>query len=196
MDGTEGQVEPTVEPLVEENPEKDAFYYAISKFAGDYLFPAEQQTTGPLSRFNRDALQREDFFREVKSYFAAIRPIPRPSRAGQHRQGPTYEDRLHPEIPFNDQDRPYLEEVEKGLILKFRGPEFTGTVYRTAREAERREGMKKEGPIGVMSKEEVLRDIANQIGTIQWRPKNESHKAIITSRPGIRKEYQRELEDE
>jgi hypothetical protein len=139
---------------------------------------------------------REEFFREVRSYFASIQPRPRASRAGQ-RQGPTYEDRTRPDIPFNDQERPYIEEIEKGLILKFRGPEFRDTVYRTKREAERKEDMKKnEGPVGVMTKEQVLKDIADRIGSVQWRPKNDSHKAIVASRPGVSKKYQRELEDE
>lgn len=185
------------EPQVEVSPEQDAFYYTISKYAGDLLFPAEYEPTDklPLSRYNQEGLQREEFFREVRGYFAGIRPTPRPSRAGQ-RQGPTYTAPNHPEIPYNDQDRPYLEDIEKGLILKFRGPEFRDTVYRTKREAERKEDMKQAGPIGVMTKDEVLKDIADRIGSVQWRPKNESHKAIVSSRPGISKKYQRELDDE
>jgi hypothetical protein len=189
--------EEQIEPQIEESPERDALYYSISKYAGDILFPAEIEPSDklPLSRYNQEGILREEFFREVRSYFAGIRPMPRPSRAGQ-RQGPTYQDRGRPEIPFNEQERPFLEELEKGLILKFRGPEFRDTVYRTKREAERKEGMKQAGPVGVMSKEEVLKDIADRIGSVQWRPKNESHKAIVSSRPGISKEYQRELEDE
>jgi hypothetical protein len=179
------------------SPEQDAFYYTISKYAGDLLFPAEIEVSDslPLSRYNRDGILREDFFREVRSYFSSIRPIPRASRV-RERQGQTYELRGHPEIPFNDQERPFLEEIENGLILKFRGPEFRDTVYRTKREAERKEDMKQAGPVGVMSKDEVLKDIADRIGSVQWRPKNESHKAIVSARPGISKQYQRELDDE
>jgi hypothetical protein len=179
------------------SPEQDAFYYTISKYAGDLLFPAEIEVSDslPLSRYNQDGILREEFFREVRSYFSSIQPRPRPSRAGQ-RQGPTYTAPGHPEIPFNDQERPFLEEIEKGLILKFRGPEFRDTVYRTKREAERKEDMKQAGPVGVMSKDEVLKDIADRIGSVQWRPKNDSHKAIVASRPGISKQYQRELDDE
>jgi hypothetical protein len=191
-------VEEKQEPQVEETPEKDSFYYSISKYAGDYLFPAEFEPTDklPLSRYNQEGILKDQFFREVRSYFASIQPRPRASRVGQ-RQGPTYEDRTRPDIPFNEQERPYIEELEKGLILKFAGPEFRDTVYRTKREAERKEDMKKnEGPVGVMTKEQVLKDIADRIGSVQWRPKNDSHKAIVASRPGVSKKYQRELEDE
>jgi hypothetical protein len=190
-------IEEQIEPRVEESPEKDAFYYAISKYAGDILFPAEHETSDrlPLSRYNQEGILRDEFFREVRGYFSSIRPIPRASRAG-NRQGPTYTDLGAQNIPFNAPREQYLENLEEGLILKFRGPDFRGTVYRTKREAERKEDMKKVSPVGIMSRDEMLRDIANQIGNVQWRPKNDNHKAIISSRPGIRKEYQRELENE
>lgn len=185
------------EEIIEESPEQDSsFYYTISKYGGDVFFPAEIEPSDklPLSRFNSEGMARSQFFDQVRGYFSTIRAGPRASRV-RERQGPTYTGGS-PDIAFNDQDRPFLEKLEEGLILKFRGPEFQGTVYRTKREAERKQDQKREGPVGVMSKEEMLRDLADKIDSVQWRPKSNNHKAIVAARPGISHKHQKELEDE
>lgn len=187
-DGPEGPpVEgPPQEPVQEEIPESifDSWWRTYSKFSTDRIY------------------SRDEFFDEIGSQFRAVAYRDRKSRAGQ---GPPRIPKAPSPIPSLPVTPPnmnvpditdiFMEKLEQGLMAKFRPESRESTMYRTMREAERKEGMKQDFKVRPMSKDDFLRDLQNQISSVQWKEKRSVHKATI-ARPGIRKKYQEELKDE
>lgn len=151
------------------------------------------------SKFSTERIySRDEFFDEVGSQFRAVPYRDRKSRAGlgapRIPKAPSM-----PVTPQNmnvpDLGDMFMEKLEQGLMAKFRPESRESTMYRTMREAERKEGEKKDFKVRPMSKDDFLRDLQNQISSVQWKEKRSVHKATI-ARPGIRKKYQEELKDE
>lgn len=186
MSENESPEGPPQEPVVEEIPESvfDSWWRSYSKFAGERIY------------------SRDEFFDEVGSQFRAVPFRDRKSRAGpggpRIPRGPPASPAL-PVTPLNmnapDIGDVFMEKLEQGLMAKFRPESRESTMYRTMREAERKEGMKQDFKVRPMSKDDFLRDLQNQISSVQWKEKRSVHKATI-ARPGIRKKYQEELKDE
>ena len=199
-------IEPIVEPQVEGKPEAPAWFYTISKYAGDIFFPPEIETPAepgiitapggsPITGINK-----QQFFNEVRAYFRGVPWTPRASRAGfggsRSSPQPTYPTTpTGQNIAVTPPESPYMERVEQLLIAKFKPEARTGTTYQQKREAERREGQKKEFTPRVLSKDDFLKDLSDRIESVNWRPANPKHTAKI-SRPGVSRQFQRELEDE
>lgn len=206
-------IEPIVEPDVEGSPESDeSRWTVISKYAGDYFFPAQSEEPGSLivdSQFQApswlggalvSAMSRDQFFREVRSRFSSIPWQERASRASGIPRAPRPAGAPQaPSIPigqpgaFNDQERPFMEALQQGLMAKFAPEARQSTMYRTKREAERREKQVKEFTPVPMSKASFLADLEDKIGSVQWRAKNPDHGPKVANRPGISKKYQEEL---
>jgi len=177
---------PPQEPVVEEVPDSvfDSWWRSYSKFAAERIY------------------SRDEFFDEVASQFRGVPFNERKSRAGQ---GPPRIPKAPspvlalPVTPLNmnvpDISDIFMEKLEQGLMAKFLPESRESTMYRTMREAERKEGMKQDFKVRPMSKEDFLRDLQNQISSVQWKEKRSVHKATI-SRPGIRKKYQVDLKNE
>lgn len=177
---------PPQEPHVEEVPESvfDSWWRSYSKYGGERIY------------------SRDEFFDEVGSQFRAVPHRDRKSRAGlggpRIPKAPGPSPAL-PVVPQNlnvpDLGDMFMEKLEQGLMAKFRPESRESTMYRTMREAERKEGEKKVFKVRPMSKDDFLRDLQNQISSVQWKEKRSVHKATL-NRPGIRKKYQEELKDE
>lgn len=201
-------IEPNVEPIVEPSPESDeSRWTVISKYAGDYMFPAQVEDppsrvtdswfTAPswLGGSQVSAISRERFFSEVRSKFSSIPWTTRATRAKEiARAQPKAFDTQGAPIPFNEQQSPFMEALQQGLMAKFRPESRLDTMYRVKRETERREKQVKEFKPIPMTKAEMLADLENKISDVQWRPKNPDHSPKVANRPGISKKYQEELD--
>lgn len=200
-------LEPQIEPSLEGNPESESWLYSISKYAGDYYMPPEVSEPPPtviqswipipawLGGGQVPAITRERFFSEVRDKFSHIPWTSRASRAREIAIDKRRAEAMEGEGPSPADRTPYMEDVEQRLISKFRGEDLRDTVYRTKREKERNEGQKKEFTPRVMSKADFLNDLENRISSVQWREKNPNHAAKIASRPGIRKQFQQEIDN-
>lgn len=190
MSENESPEGPPQEPQVEEIPESvfDSWWRSYSKFSTERIY------------------SRDEFFDEVGSQFRAVPFRDRASRAGPSTGIPRVPGSPRipkapslpitpPNINVPDTGDSFLERVEQGLMAKFRPESRESTMYRTMREAERKEGAKKDFKVRPMSKDDFLNDLQNQISSVPWKEKRSVHKATI-SRPGIRKKYQEELKDE
>jgi hypothetical protein len=203
-------IEPLIEPPIEEDT---STWNVISKYAGDYFYPAlvegdesllvDTQFKAPswLGGALVSSMSRDQFFREVRSRFSSIPWEPRASRASgiPRAPRPTGAPQTQP-IPigqpgaFNDQERPFMEALQQNLMAKFRPEARQSTMYRTKREAERREKEVKDFTPVPMSKADFLADLEDKIGSVQWRAKNPDHSPKIANRPGVSKLYQEELD--
>lgn len=177
--------EPTVEPIVE-----------------PYV---EQMDPGVLSswyrswqKFTQERIYTEDeFFDEISYQFRGVPYRPRASRAGQGSgriPGPFLP--VPPQFP-NIAPQPsenFLEQLEQGLMAKFRPEDRSSTMYRAMREAERKEGQVKDFKVRTMTPEAFLSDLRDQISSVQWKEPKSSHKATL-ARPGLNKNLQRELDN-
>lgn len=199
-------IEPKIEPNLEGNPESESWLYSISKYAGDFYMPPVVSEPPPmviqswisipswLGGGQVPAITRERFFSEVRDKFSHI---PWTSRASRAREIAIDNRRIEAMEGTTPADRtPYMEDVEQRLISKFRGEDLRDTVYRTKREKERKDGQKKEFTPRVLSKEQFLEDLENRISSVQWREKNPNHGAKVGARPGIRKQFQQEIDHE
>lgn len=176
--------EPRVEPPVEYVPEEsvfEAWWRTYTKFTTDRIYT------------------REEFFDEVGSQFRAVPYRERKSRAGPAVPGIPKVPR--PGLPITpasalapDTGDLFMERLQQGLMAKFRPESRESTMYRTMREAERKEGAKKDYKVRPMSKEAFLKDLEAQVSSVQWKEKKSVHKATI-ARPGLRQNLQRELKD-
>jgi hypothetical protein len=208
---------PGIEPIVEESPESDdSKWTVISKYAGDYFFPPLQEE--PVSMVSSSTFQapswlggaivssisRDQFFNEVRGRFSSIPWQARASRASGIPRAPGATGATGspqaPSIPigqpgaFNDQERPFMEALQQGLMAKYAPEARQQTMYRTKREAERREKQVKEFTPVPMSKASFLQDLEDKIGSVQWRAKNPNHAPKVANRPGISKKLQEELD--
>lgn len=203
-----------IEPLVEIPPEEDtSTWNVISKYAGDYFYPAlvegdesqivdtPFQSPSWLGGALVSSISRDQFFREVRSRFSSIPWEPRASRAtGAPRAPRPLGVNQSPSIPlgqpgaFNDQEKPFMEALQQGLMAKYAPEARHETMYRTKREAERREKQVKDFTPVPMSKADFLNDLEAKIDSVQWRPKNPDHSPKVANRPGISKQYQEELD--
>jgi len=195
------------EPVIEGNPESEAWLNTISKYAGDYFFPAQVEDPPSLVSDNTirapgwlggsqvSVISRERFFSEVRSRFSSIPWTDRASRAKEiARAAPRQTDSQGAPIPFNEPQTPFMESLQQGLMAKFRPEARQSTMFRTRREAERRERQVKEFRPIPMTKAEMLADLENKIGSVQWRAKNPDHGPKVANRPGISRKYQEELD--
>lgn len=182
MSENESPEGPPVEgPSQEEIPEDifDSWWRTYSKYSTERIY------------------SRDEFFDEVASQFGWVPYRERKSRAGT---GPARIPKA-PSLPVTPENmnvpdfgEKFMEKLEQGLMAKFRPESRESTMYRTMREAERKEGLIKDFKIQPTSKEDFLRDLQDKISSVEWKEKKNVHKATIT-RPGIRKKYQEELRD-
>jgi hypothetical protein len=204
-------IEPLVEPPVEEDL---STWNVISKYAGDYFYPAlvegdESQIVDTpfqapswLGGALVSSISRDEFFREVRSRFSSIPWEPRASRAtGAPRAprgpagGPGATGPSGSPAPAPGPVEPnFMEALQQGLMAKYAPEARQSTMYRTKREAERREKQVKDFTPVPMSKADFLKDLEDKIDSVQWRPKNPDHGPKVANRPGISKKYQEELD--
>lgn len=141
---------------------------------------------------------RDEFLDEISMQFRGVPYRDRKSRAGLGAPRIPKAPSLPvtpPNLNVPDISDLFMEKLEQGLMAKFLPESRESTMYRTMREAERKEGMKQDFKVRPMSKDDFLRDLQNQISSVQWKEKRSVHKATI-ARPGIRKMYQEELKNE
>lgn len=181
-------IEPDVEPrTVEGRPEMEpldpgilsSWYRSFQKFTQERIYT------------------EDEFFDEISYQFRGVPYRPRASRAGQGSgriSGPPLP--VPPAFP-NIAPKPsesFMEQLEQGLMAKFRPEDRASTMYRTMREAERKEGQVKDYKVKSMSPEAFLEDLKNQISSVQWKEPKASHKATL-ARPGLRQNLQKELDN-
>lgn len=99
-------------------------------------------------------------------------------------------------VEFNEFEDRFMYRIELYLIHKYQ-PELVHEMKISfARARLRRESVLKHSENIIMTKEDLMIQIQNDLSShVRWKPKNSTHKRTSIERPGISAPYQRQFEE-